>query len=336
MDTVILNKLIQKKDLTTDEAKTFLIAVMKAQVSPVQIGAVLTALAMKGETEQETLGFIQAMREYMVTVSLPDAIDVCGTGGDGSRSFNISTAVAFVVAACGVPVAKHGNRAASSTCGSADVLEELGVKIDLTPTHIEQVYKKTGMVFLFAPLFHPATKQVAMVRKELKIRTIFNVLGPFLNPSKVTRQLIGVPNIGVAKKMIRVAKHLQYKHLLLVTSTDGMDEISLFAKSYVFSLKNKRLKQFVIDPKQYDFKKATKKDIEEGTLSENAKYIQDIFNGVKNAKRDIVVLNSAAVLYVADKVSHIESGIQLAQQAIDSGAAKKVLHNLIKETQKYA
>jgi len=303
---------------------------------PSQIGAILTALRIKGETVDEILGFIKAMRKHMIRVGITNAIDVCGTGGDGSKSFNISTAVSFVVAGAGVPVAKHGNRAASSTCGSADVLEALGVNIMLSASQAKHVLEKTGMVFLFAPLFHPATKQVALVRKEIKIRTIFNFLGPFLSPASGSKQLIGVPNKEIAEKLIVVGQKLGYKHLVIASSTDGMDEISLFAKTNMFTLKNNTIKQFVLDPKKYFPKNVSKKTIEEGTLRENAGFIKDIVNGVKSTKRDIVVLNSAVALVVADKATSIEEGINLAEKSIDSGAAKKVLESVIQETQKYA
>jgi anthranilate phosphoribosyltransferase len=334
--TELLNKLIERKDLTQEETKTFLTEVINDNVLPTQIAAVLIALRMKEETTSEIVGFIQAMREHMIRVDFPDAIDVCGTGGDGSNSINISTAVSFVVAACGIPVAKHGNRAASSKSGAADVLEALGVNITMTQQQASLVAKKVGMVFLFAPLFHPATKSVAAVRKEIKIRTVFNFLGPFLNPASVTRQLLGVPNKEIAEKLLLVGKELEYKHLIIVTSEDGMDEVSLSAKTQFFTLKNKRTKQFVIDPKNYGFKRAAKSEIIGGTAAENAKFLKEILSGKKDAKRDIVVLNSAVALVVADKVSTIEEGIQLAEKAIDTGAAVTILENLIKETQKYA
>jgi anthranilate phosphoribosyltransferase len=334
--TQLLNKVIEKKDLTTEETKTFLTQVMKGEMLPTQIAAILVALRMKGETTAEIVGFIQAMREHMLHVSVPDAIDVCGTGGDGSGSFNISTAAALVIAGCGVPVAKHGNRAASSKCGSADVLEHLGVNIQLTAEQAENVLKRVGMVFLFAPLFHPATKNVVGVRKELKIRTVFNFLGPFLNPASVKRQLLGVTNMAVAEKLIEVAKKLDYEHLLMVTSNDGMDEISLSADTQVFELKNNQVKKFVINPQDYGFKKVAKKEIGEGTLEQNAQYIRDIVSGVKNPRRDIVVLNSAVALYTAGKAKDIQEGVSLAEQAIDNGSAKQVLEQLIKETQTYA
>ncbi len=331
----ILNKIIQKKDLTEEETSFFLNGVIQGGVTPVQAGAILTALSMKGESVSEIAALIKTMRKNMVRISAKDAIDVCGTGGDGSQSFNVSTAVAFVVAGAGVKVAKHGNRAASSKCGSADVLEQLGVNINLSPSQAEDVLKKVGMVFLFAPLFHPATKNVVIVRKELKIRTVFNFLGPFLNPASVTRQLIGVPNIEIAEKLILVGKKLGYEHLLIVTSKDGMDEISNSAETDVFELKNGKVKRFTVNPEDYGFKKSSKKEILGGSVDNNAKYFKDVLSGVKNAKRDIVVLNAGAALYASGNAKNIIEGIKLAEESIDSWRAKKVLENLIKETNKY-
>ncbi len=333
---IILNKLLEKKDLEVSEMKDLLTAIMNGKVSSSQIAAVLVALRMKGETTDEIVGLIQAMREQMITVDVKDAIDVCGTGGDGSNSINISTAVSFVAAACGVKVAKHGNRAASSKSGTADVLEALGININLTAEKAKEVIEKVGMVFLFAPNFHPATKYVAAVRKELKIRTVFNFLGPFLNPASTTRQLIGVPNIDAAKKLIAVGKQLGYKHLVLVTSIDGMDEVSLSAVTHIFELQNGKEKEFIIDPKEYGFKIVSKEEITGGSAEDNAQILQEILDGKKGSKRDIVVLNSAVALYVADKVIDIKEGIQLAEKAIDSGAAKQVLEKLRRETKKYA
>jgi anthranilate phosphoribosyltransferase len=334
--TELLQKLIERKDLSRTETKSFLTEVISGKVLPTQIAAVLTALRMKGETIDEITGFIQVMRKYMVKVDFTDAIDVCGTGGDGSNSINISTAVSLVVAACGVRVAKHGNRAASSKSGAADVLEALGVNINLSEEQAKEVGEKVGMVFLFAPNFHPATKNVVMVRKEIKIRTVFNFLGPFLNPASTKKQLIGVPNKEIAEKLLLVGEELGYKHLVIVTSEDGMDEVSLSAKTHVFTLKNGGRKQFILDPGQYGFKKVKKDEIVGGTAVENAQFLKEILVGKKGSMRDIVVLNSAVALVVADKVATIEAGIQLAEQAIDSGKAKQVLENLIKETQKYA
>lgn len=333
--TKILNKLIQKEDLTSEETQNLLNEIVKGVLMPSQIGAILTALRMKGETALEIVGFIQGMRSHMVRINAPDAIDVCGTGGDGTGTFNISTTVSFVVSGAGVEIAKHGNRAASSKCGAADVLEELGVQINLTPQQAEKVYKKVGLVFLFAPLYHPATKNVVAVRKELKIRTVFNFLGPFANPASGDRQLIGVPNLEIARKLAEVGKILGYKHLFIVTGKDGMDEVSLSANTDVLEVKDGVIKKFIIDPEKFGFKKSNIEKIVGSSAKQNALIIRSILQGDKGAPRDIVILNSAAALYVSGRVLNIRDGIKLAQASIDSGSAKKVLENLIKETQKY-
>ena len=231
---------------------------------------------------------------------------------------------------------QHGNKAASSQCGSADVLKELGVNVLLTPAQAKKVLDVVGMIFLFAPLYHPAMKRIAPIRIDLRTRTVFNFLGPFLNPASVTRQLLGVPNSEIAEKLFFVGKELGYNHLIIVASDDGMDEVSLSAKTQVFTLKNKRTKHSIIDPKDYGFKKAANSEIIGGTATENAQFLQEILSGKKGAKRDIVVLNSAVALVVADKVATIDAGIKRAQDAIDTGTARRVFENLVKETRKYA
>ena len=333
--TALLNKIIAKDDLSSKDAGDFLEALMRGEVSPVQAGSILTALRIKGETTEEILGFVQAMRRNMLPVEAKGAIDIVGTGGDGSGTFNISTTSAFVIAGAGVGVAKHGNRAASSKCGSADVLEVLGVNIQLSPDEAQQVYQRAGMVFLFAPLFHPATKQVVAVRKELKIRTIFNVLGPLVNPASVKRMVLGVPDIAIAKKIAAVACSLNYTHLLVVTG-GGMDEISILDKTTVFEIKGKSMKQFTINPAALGFKKASKNALKGGDARENAKIVQEILSGKRGPQRDIVILNSAAAIYVAGAAKSIKEGIARAQHSLDSGAARKVLHRLVEESAKFA
>src|SRR3989338_8934897 len=277
--TEILNKLVEKKDLTVSEAREFLNGVVSGDITGVQAGAILTALRMKGESTEEIVGIVEEMRLKMLKVEAKGAVDIVGTGGDGSGTFNISTAAAFVAAGAGALVAKHGNRAASSKAGSADVLAALGVNVTLTKQQAEEVFKKAGIVFLMAPLFHPAMKNVIAVRKELKVRTIFNILGPFANPAGTSRQLVGVPNVAIAKKMAEAAKELGYEHLLIVTSDDGMDEISLSAKTQAFDVKGNTVKAFAIDPKTFGFKKSAKNDILGGSAEENADIIRSILAG---------------------------------------------------------
>lgn len=337
MDTnIILNKLVDGNNLSQRETSILLERIIKGQLNPAQIAAVLIGLRTKGETVDEIIGFIKTMRKHMIKIKAPKAIDIVGTGGDEAGTFNISTASCFVVAGSGVPIAKHGNRAVSSKCGSADVLENLGVNINLTPSQAEDVFKKVGMVFLFAPLYHPALKLIAPIRKELGLRTVFNFLGPFLNPAETKRQLLGVPNEKIAKKLAEVATKLKFTHLMLVTSKDGMDEITTTATTKVFEVKGNKLNSYIISPKQFGIKKATKKDLAGKNSSGNAHIIQDILKGKKGPLRDIVVLNSATTLYLAGKAENIAEGILFAEKSIDSGSALRILQKLIKETNKYA
>lgn len=328
-----LSKLLEKQNLSVAQAKGLVSFLTDEKTDPLLIAAILTALRMKGETVDEITGFIKGMQEKMISVSGGEnAIDIVGTGGDGKHTFNISTAASFVVAGAGVKVAKHGNRAASSLCGSADVLEALGVNIMLDNKKAAKILQKVGIVFLFAPLLHPAMKTVIPVRKALKIKTIFNYLGPFLNPAKVKRQLLGVADVETARKMVTVAQKLQYKNLLIVTSEDGLDEISLFAKTHAFEITGKRVRKLIIDPKSFGFKKAILKDIVGADVKTNANMIRAVLEGEKGATRDIVLLNSAYALLVAGKVKSVEEGIQKATESIDSGNALQILEKLRKET----
>ncbi len=334
--TALLNKLLEKKDLTTEETRALLAEILAGKSDPVQIGALLTAFRMKGETVSEIRGFIESMREHMVSFVHPNAVDVCGTGGDGHGTFNISTTVAFVVAGAGAHVAKHGNRAASSKCGSADVLEALGVNTTLSADQAQSVLEKVGMVFLFAPLYHPAMKYIAPVRKALGIRTIFNVLGPFLNPASVRRQLVGVPDLASAKKLAQVAVQLNYDYLIIATSENGMDEIAISGKTKLFIVRGKTITTRTVNPEKLGIKKVSLAALQGGTAHENAQIIRHILHGEKSSKRDIVILNSAYALVASGKIPTVDQGMILAKESIDSGRAYKVLENLIKETQTYA
>ena len=333
----LLEKLYAGKDLSSGEIQFLLQNCINDGLTNSQIAAFLIALRMKDETVEEVSGLIQGMREHMIALpGISYAIDTCGTGGDGSGTFNISTTVAFVVAGAGVPVVKHGNKAASSQCGSADVLSELGVAIFLRPEQAKKVFEKVGMVFLFAPIYHTAMKRIAPIRKDLGTRTVFNFLGPFLNPASVKRQLIGVPDEDLAEKLAQVAARLGYDLLFLISNTEGMDEIGLHSKTVLFEIKGKKISKKIIDPQKLGFGKVSLEGIQGGNVSENALITRDILSGTQSAKRDIVVLNSAYALLVAGKVNKIFDGIKLAEQSIDSGAANTVLNKLIKETQKYA
>jgi anthranilate phosphoribosyltransferase len=332
-----LNKVMSKKHLTKAEISALLNGVISGELNSLQTAALLSALRTKGETVEEITTLIEVMRKHMITIpGVRGAIDTCGTGGDGAGTFNISTTVAFVVAGAGVPVVKHGNRAASSTCGSADVLEALGVMIMLKPEQAQEVLKNVGLVFLFAPLYHPAMKNIAPIRKELGVRTVFNFLGPFLNPAGVKRQLIGVPSPALAKKLASVAARLGYEHLIIVSSTTGMDEIAVSRPTKMYEVKGKVVKIKAIDPQKLGFKKSPLKALQGGSAEENAQRIHTILAGEKGACRDVVVLNSAYALHVAGKAVTIAQGIKLAEQSIDSGAAKHILEQLIQETKQYA
>lgn len=332
-----LQHLVGGENLSREESVQMAGLLTDENTTTAQISALLTALSAKGETEEEITGLIFGMREKMKRINAPaGTIDVCGTGGDGKHTFNISTAAAFVLAGAGIPVAKHGNRAASSLCGSADVLEALGVTVQLTSQQAESVLQKTGMVFLFAPQYHSAFKQVGQVRKELGIRTVFNLLGPFASPAEVRRQVIGVPNLHIAEKLASVATKLSYEHLCIVTGEDGMDEVSLFAPTYVFEIKNQTIKTYTIDPVSVGFMQADIAEIIGSDAATNAAIIRSVLLGKKGPARDIVVLNSALGCIVAGKAHTFEEGIFLVEKSIDTGAAFHVLNHVVKETQAYA
>ncbi len=318
------------KNLTQRESQQLIERMMSRGMSHSEMAKTLKDLAEKGETSDEIIGAISAMRKSMQTIKVPaGSVDTCGTGGDGKHTFNISTAVALVVAGAGVPVVKHGNRKASSNCGSADVLEELGVNIHLTPKQAEEVLASTGIIFLFAPLYHLAMKYVAPVRKELGIRTIFNFLGPFCNPARLSRQVIGVPNRTMLETLTHVAKALEYEYMALVTSDDGIDEISPAAITHVRIIKGPDVSSYDIDPKEYDIHHSSLDNIIGGDGEKNASIIHSILRGEKGAPRDTVLLNAAMTLVVAGKASSFNQGIELAAKSIDSGAAKNTLEALI-------
>lgn len=327
----IINKLIAKKDLTKGESGELLQGIMQGGLSAAQTAMILTALRMKGEATEEIVGFIETLKANMVRIKAVGGVDVCGTGGDGRQTFNVSTAVAFVLASAGVKVVKHGNRAASSLCGSADVLEEMGMRIDLIPEQAEKVLQKAGMVFLFAPLYHPAYRPVGMVRKELGIPTIFNFLGPFINPAYVKRQLIGVPKKEIAAKLAEVAKGLDYTHLILASSQDGLDEVSIFEPTTIFEVRGKRVKKYDFEPKKY-VKGGKFERIVGGGAKTNSRILKDVFAGKRGEPRDMVVVNSAFGFLAAGKVKSIEEGMRLSERMIDSGAAERKVREVVRET----
>lgn len=325
----ILNSLTQQKDISQQQAFDIMSELMDGKLSEVQIAGLLVALKMKGESIEEISGFVQALRSKAIKIDAPPGtIDTCGTGGDNSGTFNISTASAIVAAAAGATVAKHGNRSVSSKCGSADVLKQLGVKIDVSPSHSEQILKIMGISFLFAPVYHSSMRHAANPRKELGLRTVFNILGPMANPAGTKRQVIGAFNLETAKKMARVLKNTGSEHVLVIHSDDGLDEISISASTTVFELFDKQIKEYKISPEDFGINKAPLETLQGNTVEENAAIIRNIFNGKKGPQRDIVAVNAGAALYISDQAASIQDGINKAFETIENGRAKTKLEQL--------
>lgn len=323
--------LVQKNDLSYYEAETVMNEIMSGEASDIQMSAYLTALAMKGETIDEITASAAGMRTHCVRLlNDMDVLEIVGTGGDHSNSFNISTTSAIVIAAGGVPVAKHGNRAASSKSGAADVLEALGVNIMVSPAKSAQMLKDINLCFLFAQKYHTAMRYVANVRKELGIRTVFNILGPLSNPAGASMQVMGVYEKELVEPLARVLANLGVKNALVVYGQDKLDEISMGAKTSVCEIRNGCFRSYEIEPEQFGFEKCKKEDLAGGTPQENAQITLSILNGEKGPKRNAVLLNASAGLYVAGKVKTLEEGICMAEALIDSGAAKERLEQFIR------
>ncbi len=326
---------VEGKDLSEEQMTGAMRDIMEGNATDAQIGAFLTALRMKGETVEEITGAAKVMREKVTGIKAPAyTVDTCGTGGDMSHTFNISTATALIVAACGVPVAKHGNRSVSSSCGSADVLEALGVKIDLEPQKVEKCLEETGFGFMFAPLFHPAMKFAIGPRKEMGIRTIFNILGPLTNPAGAERQVLGVFSNKLTEPMARVLRNLGVKHAFVVHGEDGLDEITNTDRTRVTELKNGNIDTYFISPEDFNLKKAGKNDLKGGNAEENAAIVIKILKGEKGPKRDIVLMNASAALITGDKANDFNEAVTLVSKAIDSGAALNKLEEVIKVSNK--
>ncbi|MDC7247969.1 MAG: anthranilate phosphoribosyltransferase [Sphaerochaetaceae bacterium] len=326
-------RLTNKEDLDSSTAEQVIDEIISGKASAVQIGAYLTALSMKGETIEEITAGARIMRNHSLKL-LNDkkVLEIVGTGGDHSNSFNISTTSSIVVASCGIPVAKHGNRAASSKCGAADVLEELGVNISIDPAVSKKVLDEIGICFLFAQKYHSAMRFVAPVRKELSIRTIFNILGPLSNPAGASYQLMGVYDESLVEPLARVLVNLGVKRGLVVWGKEGLDEISLAGKTKVCEIRDDKLSSYELDPEQLGFTLCQKEDLVGGTPKENAQIITDIFAGKKGPKRDAVVLNSAAALYIAKENITLKDAIVEVQDAIDSKKAAEKLEQMIRST----
>jgi anthranilate phosphoribosyltransferase len=323
-------QLVGGHSLTMDEASAVMNEIMEGSATPAQFGALVTALRLKGETVEEIAGFARTMRSKALRVSISEpVVDTCGTGGDGKGTFNISTTAAFVVAACGLKVAKHGNRAMSSQCGSADVLEVLGVKIDLNPEQVQKCLEKVGIGFMLAPVFHPSMKYAAAPRKEVGIRTVFNILGPLTNPAGARAQVLGVPEKSLTEKMATVLKMLDCQHALVVHGEDGLDEITITGKTFVSELKKGSIKNYEVTPEEFGLPRAKPDSVKGGTAKDNAELLRSILSGKKGPCRDIVLMNAAAALLAGDKVTTLGQGITLAEQAIDNGKALQKVEELI-------
>jgi anthranilate phosphoribosyltransferase len=326
-----IGTLVAGKNLSYEEAYFVMGEIMSGEATPAQISAFLTALRLKGETADEIAGLASVMRAKATPVKIKGpAIDIVGTGGDGAGTFNISTAAAFVGAGAGLKVAKHGNRAMSSQCGSADILEALGVKIDLSADSVAECIENVGIGFMFAQVFHPAMKYAAPVRKEIGIRTVFNLLGPLTNPANVEHILLGVPSEEVGVKIAAVLKRLGIKHALVVHGKDGLDEISISGKSIVWEItKDKLSSPYEVSPKDFGFSKAEIVEIRGGAPQENASLLSRILGGEKSVLRDMVVMNAAAGLIAGDVTTNLKEAVKLAQESIDSGKAKGKLERLV-------
>lgn len=317
-----IHKVFKKENLTYKEAEAVMNEIMEGKASAVQMSSYLTALSMKGETVEEITASAAGMRAHCVRLLHDmDVLEIVGTGGDGANSFNISTTSSLVISAAGIPVAKHGNRAATSKCGAADVLEALGVNITIAPEKSRELLEKIGICFLFAQNYHFAMKYVAPVRKELGIRTIFNILGPLANPAGANMELMGVYDESLVEPLAHVLANLGVKRALVVYGTDGLDEISLSAPTKVCEVKDRTFVSYEITPEQFGLIHCSKEDLVGGTPAENAQITRDILAGKPGPKRDAVLLNAGAAIYMAGAADSIQAGIDLAKKMIDSGKA---------------
>jgi anthranilate phosphoribosyltransferase len=329
-----LSKVIEGESLTREESRQVMTTIMEGEATTSQIGALLAALRMKGETVQEIAGFAEVMREKSLRLNhrLNGVLDTCGTGGSGIHKFNVSTTSAIICASLGVPVAKHGNRAMSGKSGSADVLEALGVNIMLTQEQAAECLENIGICFMFAQNYHPSMKYAAAPRRELGIRTVFNVLGPLTNPARAEHQLMGVYDRSKTELIAGVLRELGLKHALVVGSLDGLDEISICAPTQVSELKEGTIRTYEITPEELGLSRHPLEHVMGGDPAQNAKIVRDVLSGVQGGYRDIVLANAAASLYAADRCEDLREGVQLAAQAIDTGAALNKLQELIDYT----
>ncbi|MDA3807568.1 MAG: anthranilate phosphoribosyltransferase [Thiomicrorhabdus sp.] len=333
-----IEQLLERRDLNADQMESVMHKLMSGKATPSQIGAILTALRMKGETLEEITAAVQVMRSLATPVRLDDKsklVDTCGTGGDGANTFNISTASTFVVAAAGGTVAKHGNRSISSKSGSADVLEAAGVDLTLSPEQVAECINETGVGFMFAQAHHSAMRHVIGVRKELGIRTVFNLLGPLTNPAGAPYQVIGVYDKSLTTLFAKVLQRLGSNHVMVVHAEDGLDEISIASRTFVAELKNGEVTQWVIDPSEHDMDHADLSDLAVDSAQDSLNVIRAVFANNASAAKDIVCLNAGAALYVAGLADSYANGVAMACKIIADGLAQQKLNEFIAKTQSF-
>jgi len=329
-----VSALVSGRSLTMEEAASVMEEIMQGEVTPAQFGAFVTALRLKGETVDEIIGLAKTMRAKAIPVAVDGVVvDTCGTGGDGSHTFNISTTAAFVAAGGGLKVAKHGNRAMSSQCGSADVLEALGVRIDLNAEQVQRCLQEVGIGFMFAPIFHPAMKYAAVPRREIGIRTVFNILGPLTNPAGAEAQVLGVADGSLVEKLALVLQGLGCHHALVVHGEDGLDEITVTGKTRVCELKDGAVNSYSISPDDFGLPRSRLDSLKGSTFEENAALLRGVLAGTPGPKRDVVLMNAAAALLAGDKVATLQEGVALAKEVIDGGHALAKLEQLIEFSQ---
>jgi len=332
-----------RESLSREEARQVMAEILAGQCTDSQIAAFLVALHMKGETVEEIVGFAEAIRAAATVLPLTNSdvtgtgrdalVDTCGTGGDASGTFNISTATAFVVAGAGVRVAKHGNRSVTSKCGSADVIEALGVKIDLPPARLAACLAEVGIAFLFAPAMHSAMKHVQTARRELRLRTVFNLLGPLTNPANASAQVVGVYSVDLVEKLAEALSLLGLRRAMVVHGLDGLDEITITGPTRIAEVNSGAVRTYEVTPEEFGMKRASLQDLSGGDAAVNAAIIRELFSGKHSPKRDVVLLNAAAAFVVAGKAEHLTQAVPLAMKSIDSGSAARKLAELVRFTQ---
>ncbi|PYZ98419.1 anthranilate phosphoribosyltransferase [Alteribacter lacisalsi] len=333
----VMERLFEKESLSETEACQVMNAMMAGELSDEEISGILSILRFRGESVDEMTGFAKAMRDHSMKIThrKPDLVDTCGTGGDGTGTFNISTAAALLVSAAGTPVAKHGNRSVSSKTGSADVLEELGVPVQSNQQEASDLLERYNLCFMFAPVYHSSMKHVAKARKSLGVKTVFNLLGPLTNPAGTTKQLIGVYDRHAAVKMAETARRLGTEHALFVTGEDGLDELTITGKTYVTELKNHQITSYTMTPEEAGVRRGALKDITVNRKEESAALIREVLeNRAPDAAREIVLLNAGAALYAAGKADSIKHGVKEARDTLNSGAGAAKLEQLTEEDER--